>query len=147
MAGWGTCYSASNNIHFNFPPIMNDGRNYASWQPEAVINAHIQKENNITSNWNYRQYMTNNGLKIMKTNNSEACANLGLPVHFHSDKTPGNDSSSNVPYLYKSTYDTHQPGYGYSNSSLKSPYLTREQLQSRMVSPAVSFPPISQVNK
>ena len=26
---WGTCYSGSNNIHFGFPPIMTDGRNYA----------------------------------------------------------------------------------------------------------------------
>ena len=40
---WGTCYSASNNIHFDFPPIMNDGRNYASWQPVAVINNEIKK--------------------------------------------------------------------------------------------------------
>ena len=47
MAGWGTCYSGSNNIHFNFPPIMADGRNYASWQPEAVINQRIQKEEDI----------------------------------------------------------------------------------------------------
>ena len=39
-------YSGSNNIHFDFPPIMSDGRNYASWQPEAVINARIQKQEN-----------------------------------------------------------------------------------------------------
>ena len=35
---WATCYAGSNNIHFNYPPIMNDGRNFASWQPGAVIN-------------------------------------------------------------------------------------------------------------
>jgi hypothetical protein len=39
---WAVCYSGSNNIHFNFPPIMADGRNYASWQPDAVINNRIQ---------------------------------------------------------------------------------------------------------
>ena len=43
--GWATCYSASNNIHFNSPPIMNDGRNFSTWQPEAVINRRIQKLN------------------------------------------------------------------------------------------------------
>ena len=26
---WGTCYNGSNNIHFNFPPFMNDSRNYS----------------------------------------------------------------------------------------------------------------------
>jgi len=143
---WATCYSGSNNIHFNFPPIMTDGRVHSSWQPEAVINKRIQKENHITTNWNYRQYMTNNGLSIMRTNNSEACDNLGLPVHFHSDKTPSSNVS-NIPYLYKSTYDMNQPGFGYSSSNLKSPYLSREQLQSRMVSPAFTLPPIAEVNK
>jgi hypothetical protein len=45
---WSTCYSGSNNINFNFPPIMADGRNYASWQPDAVVNERIQKqENNV----------------------------------------------------------------------------------------------------
>ena len=65
MAGWGTCYSASNNIHFNFPPIMNDGRNWASWQPEAVINNRIQSQENIHTNWAYRQYMVKNGIEII----------------------------------------------------------------------------------
>ena len=35
---WGTCYAGSNNIHFDFPPIMMDGRNFAKWQPGAAIN-------------------------------------------------------------------------------------------------------------
>ena len=34
---WATCYAGSNNIHFDFPPIITDGRNYAKWQPGAVI--------------------------------------------------------------------------------------------------------------
>ena len=65
---WGTCFSGSNNIHFNFPPIMADGRNYASWQPEAVTNERIQKEADITTSWKYRQYLTQNGNEIMKFN-------------------------------------------------------------------------------
>ena len=62
---WAQCFSGSNNIHFNFPPILSDGRNYASWQPEAVINERIQKKENINSNWAYRQFLTHNGLDIM----------------------------------------------------------------------------------
>jgi|TARA_B110000093_G_scaffold160087_1_gene180304 hypothetical protein len=128
---WGTCFSGSNNIHFNFPPIMADGRNYASWQPEAVTNERIQKEADITTSWKYRQYLTQNGNEIMKFNSSEACGALGLPVHFQNDNTP----SKNVPHLYKSTFDTSHPGFGYNNSDLKNPYLSREQLQARLFSP------------
>ena len=133
MAGWATCFSGSNNTHFNLPPIMADGRNYATWQPEAVINKRIQTQENIKSNWGYRQYMQHNGLQIMKYNNKEACYDLGLSPHFDTGKTP----SANVPYVYKSTFDNSRPGYGYCNSDLKSPYLTREQLNAKMIAPTV----------
>ena len=129
---WQQCYSGSNNIDFNFPPLMTDGRNYASWQPEAVINERIQQKEGIKSNWQYRQYITENGQDIMKTNTLEYCYTLGLPCHQTTNATP----ASNVPFLYKSIFDTSQPGFGYCNSDLKNPYLTREQLQAKMVSPS-----------
>ena len=131
---WATCYSGSNNIHFNFPPIMNDGRNHASWQPDAVINQRIQVKEGINNNWNYRQYLQQNGLQIMNYNNSEACYELGLDPHVQSGKTP----SSNVPYTFRSTFDTSEPGFGYCNSDLKNPYLTREQLNARIVAPSIN---------
>jgi hypothetical protein len=131
---WMTCYSGSNNIHFNFPPIMNDGRNYASWQPDAVINQRIQKKEGITNNWNYRQYLQHNGQQIMSYNNTEACYELGLDPHVQTGKTP----SSNVPYTFRSTFDTNTPGFGYCNSDLKNPYLTSEQLNARLVSPSIN---------
>ena len=131
---WGTCFSGSNNIHFNFPPIMQDGRTYASYQPEAVMNEKIQMQNNIRSNWNYRQFMTQNGLAIMSANTNEACNSLGLSPHVSTDTTP----SSNVPHIYRSTFDTQTPGFGYSTSDLKNPYLSRVELQSRMISPSVN---------
>ena len=59
---------ASNNIHYNMPPLMSDGRNYASWQPEAVINSKIQKQEGIKTNWEYRKYLQNNAQNIMKFN-------------------------------------------------------------------------------
>ena len=132
---WATCYSGSNNIHFNFPPIMSDGRNYASWQPEAVINARIQQQENIQSSWDYRQYMQKNGLKIMKYNSHEACNDLGINPHELTNTTP----SSNVPFLYKSQFDMNAPGYGYCNSDLKSPYLSRQQLNARIISPSMTL--------
>jgi len=131
---WGTCYSGSNNIHFNFPPIMSDGRNFASWQPEAVVNKRIQQQEKITTNWSYRQYMQQNGLQIMQYNTAEACYELGLDPHTQVGTTP----SSNVPYMFKSTFDSSKPGYGYNDSNLKNPYLSREQLNAKLISPHIS---------
>lgn len=131
---FATCYSGSNNIHFNFPPIMADGRNYASWQPEAVINNRIQQQENIHSNWQYRQFLQKNGLQIMKYNSKEACYDLGIDPHTTTNTTP----SSNVPFTYRSSFDTAKPGFGYCNSDLKNPYLTREQLNARMIAPTIT---------
>jgi hypothetical protein len=122
---------------------MSDGRNYASWQPEAVINERIQKQENITSNWKYRQYLTNNGIKIMNYNNISACYDLGMPCSVTSaQSTP----SSNVPIMYNSLFDTGSPGYGYQNSDLKNPYLTRQQLEARMISPYFTPNTLTQLN-
>ena len=132
---WGTCYSASNNIHFNFPPIMADGRNYASWQPDAVINNRIQRQEGIKSNWAYRQFLQHNSNKIRQYNNKEACYALGLDPHIPNDDAPSN----NVPHKFRSIYDNNRPGFGYSNSDLKNPYLTSEQLNSRLSTPVVNI--------
>jgi len=140
---WAQCFSGSNNIHFNFPPILSDGRNYASWQPEAVINERIQKKENINSNWAYRQFLTHNGLDIMNFNTYESCNEIGLDCHVPTSSTP----SSNVPYLYKSTFDSSKPGFGYCNSDLKNPYLSREQLQAQMISPSIVISQNNQNNQ
>ena len=132
---WATCYSSSNNIHFNYPPLMSDGRIYSSWQPTAYINNKIKEQAGITTNWEYRNYLRNHSEEIMKYNTLSYCNELGLPTHVPNDATV----SQNVPYMYKSVYDTSAPGYGYSESSLKNPYLTREQLQSRVIYPSYHF--------
>jgi hypothetical protein len=134
MSSW-TCYSGSNNIHFDYPPIVSDGRLFTTYQPESVINQRIQKQENIHTNWSYRQYMQHNGLGIMKYNSLEACYELGLDPNTKTNNT----SSPNVPFLYNTSFDTNKPGYGYSNSDLKSPYLSREQLNARMISASISM--------
>jgi hypothetical protein len=139
---WATCYSGSNNIHFNSPPIMADGRNFAQWQADAAVNNRIQQKEGITNNWNYRQYLQHNGLQIMNYNTTEACYELGLDPHVQTGKTP----SDNVPYTFRSTFDTSRPGFGYCNSDLKNPYLSREQLNSRLVAPSI-VPPTNMNNK
>ena len=72
---WATCYAGSNNIHFNSPPIMMDGRNFATWQPGSVVNEQIRENNNITSNWDYRTFLQKNAVNIMKSNSDSACNN------------------------------------------------------------------------
>jgi hypothetical protein len=132
---WAVCYSGSNNIKFDFPPIMKDGRNYASWQADAVVNERIQKKEGIQSNWAYRQFLQKNGTQIMNYNSQEACYTLGLDPHYDTNATP----SSNVPHTFKGTFDTSVPGFGYRNSDLKNPYLTREQLNARLVAPSINM--------
>jgi hypothetical protein len=139
---WKTCYSGSNNIDFNFPPIMTDGRNYATWQPDAVVNERIQVKEGIQTNWGYRQFLQRNGLQIMNYNTQEACYTLGLDPHYTTDATP----SSNVPYKFKGTFDTSKPGFGYCNSDLKNPYISREQLNARLVSPSINASTLSKMN-
>jgi hypothetical protein len=70
----------------------------------------------------------------MKINNQETCHVLGLPQHLEAGTTP----SSNVSYTFKSVYDTNKPGYGYNNSDLKNPYMSREKLQAQVISPSIS---------
>ena len=154
---WGTCYSASNNIHFDFPPIMDDGRNYASWQPGGALNEQIRKENKIHSNWAYRLYLQNNADNIIRVNQLSACDECcSCPAKFAnaSGNTIGNgygnvndnvnaisngirQPNNSTPFLYKSCSDNSQP-FGYENSDLKNLYLSDVQLQSRMVTPVIT---------
>ena len=131
---WGTCYSGSNNIHFDFPPIMNDGRNYASWQPGSKISDDIRKDAGITTNWQYRKYMVENADSIIRDNQQEACDQCSsCPARYGNQQ----ESTSNTPYLYKSSEDKSQP-YGYETSDLKNIYLSKYDLQSRMYTPVLT---------
>jgi len=132
--GWENCYSASNNYDFNSPAKMSDGRLWSQWSPSAVVNERIQVQSGIQTNWGYRQYLQKNGLQIMNYNNKEACYTLGLDPHYTTNATP----SDNVPYTFRGTFDTSKPGFGYCNSDLKNPYLSSEQLNSRLISPSIN---------
>lgn len=148
---WGTCYAGSNNIHLDFPPIMHDGRNYANWQPGAVINEQIRKEANIKSNWEYRRYLSNNADTIIRYNQMSACGDCcANTAQYGTDtgtagtgtgtSTAGTSAqvANNTPYLYKSCMDNTTANYGYENSDLKNIYLSDINLQSRMVTPVFS---------
>ena len=132
---WGTCYSGSNNIHFDFPAIMSDGRNFATWQHGNVISEKIREEANIKTNWNYRKYLTENADQIIKHNQLSACDECcACPARYGDNQ---NQSKSNTPFLYKSCSDATQP-HGYETSDLKNMYLSSFELQARMVTPVLS---------
>lgn len=59
----------TNNVFPSFPPLMADGRNLgSSWQPESTENNQIISNNGIKTNYEYRKYLTDNALQIMKKN-------------------------------------------------------------------------------
>jgi hypothetical protein len=127
---WGTCNAGSNNIHFGFPPIMSDGRNYANWQPGAVINEQLRERENIQNNWDYRNYLQSNADSIMTFDRIQACDRCcTCPYNSGTQR-----STPNQPFLYKSCVDSSQP-YGYTNGDLKDIYLSRYQLECRMMTP------------
>ena len=127
---WGTYYSGSNNIHFDFPPIMSDGRNYASWQPGAVLSNKIKEKENITKNWQYRKYMVDNADNIIKQNQIEACNQCNTCLY-----NLNNNVSNSLIYNQNVSNNSN---YGYDNSDLKNLYISRHNLQSRMVTPVLT---------
>jgi hypothetical protein len=128
---WTTLYSGSNNIHNNMPPLMSDGRNFSMWLPDEVVNSQIKKDAGITSNWDYRRYLQENASLIMAQNSMNAISGTGFN---EVQKT----QEQNTPFVYMNTFDNNKPTVGYSNSDLKSQYLSREQLNARMMSPSIS---------
>ena len=129
---WGTCYSGSNNIHFDYPPLMSDGRQYTNWNSACSDNERVINNNNIKTNYQYRQYLIKNGQSVMAQNQKRACDECGF-CQFTQQYTPQPVGK----HLYKSCSDMSQP-YGYENSDLKKMYVSRQALQSRLHGPLLS---------
>ena len=98
------------------PARMADGRILTAWQPQAVISENIKRAANIRTNSEYRKYLQDNGVSIMRFNLAHACADLGVTTEF------ANTTEVVAPM-----------------SDLKRAYLTREQLHSRMIAPSVQW--------
>ena len=130
---WATCYSGSNNIHFNSPPIMSDGRNFATWVPACAVNETIQKKNNLDTNYAYRQYLIANAEKLMKYNSTSSCDQCSACLGQY-NKAP---MSSTDKHIFISHSDKEMP-YGYEDSDLKNIYLSRRDLQSKQIAPILT---------
>ena len=131
---WARNYSSSHNVYFDFPPLMSDGRNFAGWQPGNAVNAALRQNENIKSNWDYRRYLTVNADKIMQINQIDAVNAAG---HGSFDVNPIEQEQRNTPFMYSSVMDKREP-FGYTTSDMKDLYLSRNELQSRMLAPEIT---------
>lgn len=123
-------FKGQNNYHSSMPALMSDDREQRSWYPEAVVDANIKKNANITSNWEYRKYLTSNAEQLMNINTRNAV--MQNPVASMSQ-----EALAGTPYVYKSPFDMTQVRPQVFGSDLKSTYLSRVQLQTKATSPSI----------
>jgi hypothetical protein len=131
----------TNNVYPQFPPNMSDGRAIvASWQPEAVLNNDLLKQSGVRTNLDYRRFLTHNAIDIMTYNMTEACNDVGYYKRFAKAEDMGSNAvafTANGPHIYSSIND-NTPVMGVRHSDLKVDYLTREQLNSKKISPTIT---------
>jgi len=125
---WGTCYSGSNNIHFNYPPLMDDSRLFSDYNSSVLNDNVLKHRNNIKTNSDYRKYLQINSDAIIKNNQLIACNECRVCPYYNS--TSSNNATSKTPYVFESTLSRDQP-YGYETSNLKNIYLARQQLDAQ----------------
>ena len=133
----------THNLYKGVPPMMNDGRVLvASWQPESVTNNNLINLSGLTSNWEYRRYLTENAAGIIKQNQAETMNDIGYVARYaNAPEVP-----YRPPYSYKSHLD-NTTVFGYENSNLKKLYFSKEELEARKLSPAITQAQLISLNK
>jgi len=116
-----SCSNGSNNIHSNFPALMNDGRNIKQNIDDTYYENVLKSQLNIKNNTQYRNYLQTNADQIILNNQLVSCNQCG----YNLNNTSVNLNSN--PYIFNSILDREQP-YGYVNSDLKNIYLSKQQL-------------------
>ena len=123
---WGTCYSGSNNIHFNCPPLMEDSRLFSNYYSSVLNDSVFQNNKNIKNNSDYRKYLQVNADAIIKNNQYISCIECGTTSNNKSEPLVTNQT----PYIFNSILSRDQP-YGYESSDLKNVYLSKQQLDAQ----------------
>jgi len=132
----------SNNKYDGFPPLMSDGRTVvASYQPEAVLNNHLLKEIGVETNWQYRQYLIKNSKEIIQYNRMQTANDAGYFKRYADEE----NTKYSSPIIYSSF--EQKPTSSSPASDLKDIYLSREQLNSRMVAPELTQAQLFQTKK
>jgi hypothetical protein len=124
---WGTCYSGSNNIHFDFPPLMEDSRLFSNYYSSALNDSVFQNNKNIKNNSDYRKYLQTNADAIIKNNQYISLNECGANPYYNNSEPL---TVEQTPYIFNSILSRDQP-YGYETSDLKNVYLSKQQLDAQ----------------
>ncbi len=130
----GNCLSGGNNKFLNFPAKMEDGRGFSEWYSEGILNKSIRDKYNIRKNWQYRQFLQNHSNEIIEANQLLSCDECSTCPYYSPNTEP---TYNNTKFISDSELNIPDP-YGFNNSDLKSAYLSRQELQSRMTTPILS---------
>lgn len=130
MSYTGTCNS--NNVYVEFPALMSDSRIFTLYDPSKIQNENVMNKMQIESNYEYRQFLIHNGDFIRKQFVNDICHQCN-----YSQFDNNHNNIHNNKYLFKGNSDTMRP-YGYNDSDLKSQYLSRQSLNSRLSAPLMS---------
>ena len=68
----GVCQKTSNNKYFGCPARSDSGRHFTDYRQNGYINDLIRYSNNVSSSYNYRQFLISNATKIMDLNSKYA---------------------------------------------------------------------------
>lgn len=121
----------TNNIYPQFPPLMADGRTIiATEQSETLMNNDLLKMAGVKTNWEYRQFLTNNSIRLQEINRYQSFNDVGYYKRFAS--VPGMSSPE-----FNNSHTLEPRTYGV-NSDLKDLYISREQLNARIYSPVLT---------
>ena len=74
-----SCNKTSNNKYFDCPALMSDGRAFTDYRPSAYVNDLIRVQNRVYDSYSYRQFLINNGMNIIETNDRYNAMKNGCP--------------------------------------------------------------------
>ena len=114
--------NGSNNINFNFPPLMDDSRLFSDYYSSVFNDKVLKENNNIKTNSDYRKYLQVNADAIIKNNQQNSCGES--PYYTQTDFK----NNHKTPYIFDSTLSVNNLT---ETSDLKDLYLSRQRLDSQ----------------
>ncbi len=124
------CNKTSNNKYFECPARMSDGRIFTDYRGAVHVDDLIRYTNKITSNYDYRMFLTHNAEQIMVLNNN-----------YTKDKVQCTDCNfQEVPFQQECVYNQVSPkcrelnknGVGLKNVGIANQMVDKAEMTSRV---------------